>query len=470
MKRLSIFSRQPDVVDVHDVRDIVRHPWFKSPRFWVLFAATLVAIAVVSWSAYAAYLKPIRDQRFVDEAVTLLEANSSMAGISQRLADLPNERRLVQLSHLFRAKELITPHELGLKASRSALELAIHGGSREARLELGKALRDGVFGDKNLKAAAIQFQIALEELQPGVKSGDEDSLYVYSLMLKDGLGVEADPKKAREIVKRVALSRDYITMGRIGRAFTRGNREDSDFELAKAISRRLIETGHTNEYSLGSSACMQEFKTPDDEYDLGRALIQAKDFSRLGELNIRMKVWENNRNKCKLQFVRAAAEKGDKDAITDLALLSADDPSLTAPKLPVLAVNMEPVDPEAQSRTGYLNGIKQLATGGLSTFKVDNTKGGGDAVVRLYRDGKKPAARSMFVKNGENFTAETMVPGAYRLRYRYIGSVDTFEAEETFTLSETATENGTRFSRVTVTLYKVANGNMTVKKVDASEF
>ena len=136
MKRLSIFPRQPDVVDVHDVRDIVRHPWFKSPRLWVLLAATLVAIAVVLWWAYAAYLKPIRDQRFVDEAVTLLEANSSMAGISQRLADWPSERSLMQLSHLFRAKELITPHELGLKASRSALDLAIHRGSREARLEL----------------------------------------------------------------------------------------------------------------------------------------------------------------------------------------------------------------------------------------------------------------------------------------------------------------------------------------------
>ena len=76
----------------------------------------------------------------------------------------------------------------------------------------------------------------------------------------------------------------------------------------------------------------------------------------------------------------------------------------------------------------------------------------------------------MFVRNGESFTAATVAPGAYRLRYRYIGSADTFEAEETFTLTETRTGSEMRFSRVTVTLYKVANGNMTVKKVDASEF
>ena len=113
---------------------------------------------------------------------------------------------------------------------------------------------------------------------------------------------------------------------------------------------------------------------------------------------------------------------------------------------------------------------KQLAKGGLSTFTVDNTKGGGDAVVRLYRDGQRPAVRSMFVKNGEGFTAEAISPGRYRLRYRYVGNSDTFEAEETFMLSETPLEKGTRFSRITVKLYKVANGNMTVKKVNASEF
>ncbi len=75
----------------------------------------------------------------------------------------------------------------------------------------------------------------------------------------------------------------------------------------------------------------------------------------------------------------------------------------------------------------------------------------------------------MFVENGESFTAAAVTHGAYRLRYRYIDSADTFEAADTFDLTKTLTETGTRFSRVTVTLYKVANGNMTVKKVHASE-
>lgn len=463
-------SRQPDVVDVHDVRDIVPRLWFKSTRLWSFLAATLVVISVASWWTYAVYLKPGRDQRRVDEAVMLLEANPSTAGWTRKMVDWPKERRLMALSSLFRDKESGVPIALGLQASRSALDLAIHDGSREARLELGKALRDGNFGGKDPKAAVSQFQIALEELQPGIKSGDQDSLYVYSLMLKDGLGIEPDPEKARELVKRVALSRDHVTMNEIVRSTLLGKAEDRDLELAKAISRRLIEAGRTASFLWGTMACSEEFKPPKDEDELALIHVRANDLLAMRELNAKALARRNQKDQCQLPFIRLAAEKGDKYAIEELAEMNADAPRFLEKNRSIPTAKPSPVAPESQNRAGYLNGTKQTARGGLSTFKIDNTKGGGDAVVRLYRDGEKPAARSMFVKNGESFTAEAVAPGAYRLRYRYIGSVDTFEAEETFILSETPTENGTRFSRVTVTLYKVANGNMTVKKVDTSEF
>lgn len=451
MKRLPMFSRQPDVADVHDVRDAERRSWFNSPRPWVLGAVAIVAIAAASWWIYPAYVKPALDQRRVDDAVMLLKANPSGDELLREAVALPGERRLIELAALFRAKKLGIPMDQGLKASRSALDLAIHKGSREARLELGKALRNGNLGDKDLRAAAAQFQLALDELQPGIKSGDQDSLYVYSLMLKDGLGVDADPKKAREILKRVALSRDYQTMTMIG-IFALDEGEGRDLELAKAISRKLIESGRADAYFLGGLACSKEYAL-NEQMNLARMEVQ----SRL-------------RERCELPFLRLAADKGDKDAIAELATMTSDRAELATPIRPRPTTKAQSVDPETQSRTGYLNGTRQLAEGGLSTFKIDNTKGGGDVVVRLYRDGKKPAARSMFVKKGESFTAQAVAPGAYRLRYRYIGGADTFEAEQTFTLSETPTGNGTRFSRVTVTLYKVANGNMPVKKVNASEF
>ena len=127
-------------------------------------------------------------------------------------------------------------------------------------------------------------------------------------------------------------------------------------------------------------------------------------------------------------------------------------------------------DPEKQNTTGYLKDAPQLAQSGLSTFKVSNKHGSSDAVIRIYLNGAKPAVRSMYIKRGEIFTAETLPAGNYTLRYRFIGSQDTYEAIKEFVLEEVATATGTQFSRITVTLYKVANGNMKTKKVPSDQF
>jgi hypothetical protein len=127
-------------------------------------------------------------------------------------------------------------------------------------------------------------------------------------------------------------------------------------------------------------------------------------------------------------------------------------------------------DPEQQDKTGYLKDQPRSAIGGLSTFTVDNRQGGIDAVARIYINGKKPAVRSMYVKHGETFKAETILPGTYVFRYRFIGSEDTFESDKSFQLTQTETETGTRYSNVTVTLFKVKDGNMSTRKVDPNSF
>lgn len=446
MRRLPIFLRHPNIVDVLDVRNVVQRPRFRSPRLLALLIAIAVAIAAAaSWWTYAVYLKPSRDQRRVDEAVMLIDANPSTAEWIRKLADKSDERRLISLSLLFRSKELGIDHTLGLAASRSALDLAIHHGSREARLSLGAALRDGKFGGKDPQAAISQFSIALEELQPLIKAGDQDALYVYSLMLRDGLGVEPDTKKARDILKRVALTRDADTMRGIGSHAVLGKGDQRDLELAKAISQRLIEIGHAESYWLGSMACDREFDTAQGEYEQIIELARAGEQAALRPLLAKQTALKKQRDRCRLQFVRPAAEKGDENAISALAELTPDSPQSAVPGPSLPASKLQPLDPEVQSQTGYLNGTKQVAKGGLSTFKIDNTKGGGDAVVRLYRDGKKPAARSMFVRNGESFMAEALAPSTYKLRYRYIGSENTFEADETFTLTESLPKAGYGF-------------------------
>ena len=107
--------------------------------------------------------------------------------------------------------------------------------------------------------------IVLKKLQPGIKSGDQDSLYAYSLILKEGLGIEPNPQRAQEILKRVALSRDHVTMWRIGISSLESTGIGRDLELAKAIARKLIETGHPENYIIGTLACMDENEVPPDE-------------------------------------------------------------------------------------------------------------------------------------------------------------------------------------------------------------
>ena len=76
----------------------------------------------------------------------------------------------------------------------------------------------------------------------------------------------------------------------------------------------------------------------------------------------------------------------------------------------------------------------------------------------------------MYVKHGETFKAEAILPGTYVFRYRFIGSEDTFESDKSFQLTQTETETGTRYSNVTVTLFTVKDGNMSTRKVDPNSF
>lgn len=128
----------------------------------------------------------------------------------------------------------------------------------------------------------------------------------------------------------------------------------------------------------------------------------------------------------------------------------------------------------ARVKNGYLKGERQVFTDGLSTFKIDNSNGSHDAEVRLYIGGK--LIRSMFVRVGTAFTAEKLEPGTYKMRYKMNinGKDHAFQTKDDFVLSQTETEidNGirTRFSRMTVTLYKVKDGNLQTEEIPITSF
>lgn len=127
-------------------------------------------------------------------------------------------------------------------------------------------------------------------------------------------------------------------------------------------------------------------------------------------------------------------------------------------------------DPDQLERTGYVPGAPLVRGEGLSKFTVDNRSGGRDAVARIYLGGQKPAVRTFFVKSSEQFTAENLASGSYVLRYRYMGSDDTYEADRIFKLEEVNEEGGRRYSTVRVTLYSVKEGNLSTKRVAAEQF
>jgi TPR repeat protein len=468
-----------DVIDIQPKR---RRGRFYSFGAMLAIATSLFAMTALSWWGYSTYLKPSRDQKLVDEALAVVQLNPERKEWGNRQGGLPVDRRLIIRSSFYGDESECPVQPLCKKAARAALDIAIRNGSAEARIELGKGLRDGVFGEKDLKSAASAFESVLNDLQPGIKTRDHDSLYAYSLMLREGLGVSPNIEQANALIKEVALTRDQSTMKSIGISLLGGHSEDpKDLSLAKAIFRRLIDMGDIESYALGVHACTLE---NDPSAAINSEIEKSGPILEAVAKTIYRQALERE-IACSVEFAAAAAKKGDGlDLVHEMAsdpggyigkgiLKGVGERGLAITKKTQAAPLLKPAppnDPEAQNRTGYLKGTKQTAQGGLSTFKVDNTKGGGDAVVRLYRDGKKPAARSMFVKNGESFIAEAISPGEYKMRYRYVGSQETFEADETFQLTETATETGTRFSRMTVTLFKVANGNMSVKLVNGDEF
>jgi curved DNA-binding protein CbpA len=130
-----------------------------------------------------------------------------------------------------------------------------------------------------------------------------------------------------------------------------------------------------------------------------------------------------------------------------------------------------PVIPlEQRPKNGYLKGVKILLNRGLSSFTVDNTRGSVDAEVGLYAANIR--VRSFYVRQGTSFTAEKLSPTDYRMRYKIVtaGKAHVYLARDVFSLSETPTETGTRFSRVTVSLYTVKDGNMHTDEVPEDQF
>jgi len=120
---------------------------------------------------------------------------------------------------------------------------------------------------------------------------------------------------------------------------------------------------------------------------------------------------------------------------------------------------------------GYIKGYKRLRASGLSSVTVDNSRNDSDVFVKLVTlNGKKAyPVRQFYIPALGTFTLKKVTKGRYDIRYRDLDSGSLFRTEA-FILQEQSTYNGTKFSEITMTLYKVRNGNMHTYALSDSDF
>ena len=121
--------------------------------------------------------------------------------------------------------------------------------------------------------------------------------------------------------------------------------------------------------------------------------------------------------------------------------------------------------------SAYITGYQHLHNNGLSSVTIDNSQNDSEVFVKLVSlDGPQAyPVRTFLVSARGSFTLGQVTAGNYDIRYR---DLDTggLSRSEAFSLEETPTDKGTQFSNMTMTLYKVRDGNMQTYGLAESEF
>ncbi len=134
---------------------------------------------------------------------------------------------------------------------------------------------------------------------------------------------------------------------------------------------------------------------------------------------------------------------------------------------PTTAENGQPFP----ATSGYIKKYPQKANDGYSSLTIKNDENDSDVYVKIFDLNKSKAKpiRFFFVRARESFTAEKITPGKYDVRYKDLDSGSKAKTPE-FQFTETTDSEGTKYSNMTMTLYKVANGNMRTESIDDDSF
>lgn len=120
---------------------------------------------------------------------------------------------------------------------------------------------------------------------------------------------------------------------------------------------------------------------------------------------------------------------------------------------------------------GYVKDYQRLHAGGLSTVTVDNSRNDSDVFVKLVSLSGAQAypVRQFYIPASGSFTLNKVTAGTYDIRYRDLGTGG-LARSESFAIEEVKTSGGIQFSKFTMTLYKVRDGNMRTFGLAEGEF
>lgn len=158
-----------------------------------------------------------------------------------------------------------------------------------------------------------------------------------------------------------------------------------------------------------------------------------------------------------------------KDLIIDPATLST--PLVAGVKKSYERPALAPNDSPWPQMAGYVSGYPRMLSSGLSTVTVDNSQNDAEVFVKLVSldSAQLFPARQFYIPAFGSFKLNNVTAGNYDVRYRDLSNGQ-LSRSEAFVLSEEITEEGRRYSNITMTLYKIKNGNMQTYGLPETEF
>lgn len=176
-----------------------------------------------------------------------------------------------------------------------------------------------------------------------------------------------------------------------------------------------------------------------------------------------------NFNRPTVEKIKPATQQ-TKGLFDDLPHSSSNEQIYAIKSLPPV-LDLDPLGNPWPAKSGYIKGVRPRKISGLSNITIDNSSNDNDVHVKLT-DLNGPTAfpiREVFIRARESFKIAKVTAGDYDIRYRNL-STGQISGSESFRLTEIKTQTGREFSNLTMTLYKVQNGNMRTHSLTEAEF